>query len=118
MFIQVDHKRLLIYEVSKELVLLCYKSTKNFPPDERFGLTGQIRRASTSTVLNIAEGCSRKSPTERKRFFEVARGSVVEIDAAFDLAVSLSFTTKESLFETGECLIQCYKLLSGLILKT
>jgi four helix bundle protein len=51
--------------------------------EERFALAQQIRRAALSVHLNIAEGCSRKSETERKRFFEVSRGSIIEIDAGF-----------------------------------
>ena len=54
----------------------------------------QIRRAALSVVLNIAEGCSRKSEAERKRFFEISRGSLIEIDAAFDIANELGTLEK------------------------
>lgn len=118
MFIELAHKKLLVYQVSKELARLCYNVTNDFPVDERFGLTQQIRRASSSILLNIAEGSSRRSSLERKRFFEIARGSAVEIDAAFDLAVSLSLIEKERLGETGCQLVQCFKLLSNLISKS
>jgi four helix bundle protein len=46
------------------------------------GMVQQIRRATLSVHLNIAEGCSRKSPSERKRFFEISRGSLIEVDTA------------------------------------
>jgi four helix bundle protein len=63
-----------------------YRITKIFPSEERFNLTQQIRRAAISVHLNIA-GASRKSELERKRFYEVARGSVIEIDSAIEISI-------------------------------
>jgi four helix bundle protein len=63
--------------------------TKAFPADERFNMVQQVRRGTISVVLNIAEGCTRKSETERKRFFEISRGSL--LDAAFDVANELEY---------------------------
>lgn len=60
--------------------------TRHLPTDEKFGMISQIRRAALSVHLNLAEGASRKSPVERKRFYEVARSSLVEVDAALDVA--------------------------------
>ena len=65
------------------------------PPHERYNLTQQIRRAAVSVILNIGEGASRKSKLERRRFYEIARGSLVEIDAAIEIAVNLTFTTPD-----------------------
>jgi four helix bundle protein len=59
-----------------------------FPVEEKFGVTSQIRRAALSVHLNIAEGASRKSEAERKRYYEISRGSVIEIDAALDMHVT------------------------------
>lgn len=56
------------------------------PIDEKFGMITQIRRAALLVHLNIAEGFSRKSEAERKRYFEISRGSIIEIDAAMDIA--------------------------------
>ena len=64
----------------------------------------QIRRAALSVHLNIAEGCSRKSLIERKRFFEVSRGSVIEIDTALDIAIGLMYCNLEQLQCLGEAL--------------
>ena len=61
------------------------------PADEKFGMISQIRRAALSVHLNIAEGASRKSEIERKRFYEIARGSIIEIDAALDIANDLKY---------------------------
>jgi four helix bundle protein len=97
MFLQLAHTRLSIFLKSRDLVLECYKISKDFPSDERFALVQQIRRAACSIHLNIAEGCSRKSNTERKRFFEIARGSLIEIDTAFGLAIDLEYISREKL---------------------
>jgi four helix bundle protein len=115
MFLNLNHQKL---EASKSLrifVLECYKITKQFPSEERFILSSQIRRAALSVHLNIAEGASRKSEIERKRFYEIARGSIIEIDAAFDIAYELKYFDKPSVELLGITLINCFKILSGLI---
>lgn len=66
MFLKLAHTKLDIIQCSRELVLSCYKLTKPFPEQEKFGITQQIRRAALSVHLNIAEGCSRRSQPERK----------------------------------------------------
>lgn len=86
MFLHLNHQKLDICQFSRPFVKECYKITKTFPPDERFILIAQIRRAALSVNLNIAEGASRKSALERKRFYEIARGSIIEIDAALDIS--------------------------------
>jgi four helix bundle protein len=64
----------------------------------------------------IAEGCSRKSATERKRFYEVALGSAIEVDAAVDIAVAVGYTSEQSLTELGSFLIRTFQLISKMIL--
>jgi len=68
-----------------------------------------------SVHLNVAEGCSRRSAIERKRFYEIARGSVIEVDAALDIAVELNYTTKERLYELGQFIIRCFQMISKMI---
>lgn len=115
MFLQLSHTKLDVFQVSRQLVLECYKITKNFPSEEKFALVQQIRRAALSVHLNIAEGCSRTSAVERKRFFEVSRGSVIEIDAALDIALSLTYCTETQLGNLGQLIIKVFKLLSGMM---
>ena len=78
-------------------------------------MTSQIRRAALSVHLNIAEGSSRKSEVERKRYYEIARGSVIEIDAALDIAKEIEYLNNYDLTNLGESMIKCFKLLSRLI---
>ena len=89
--------------------------TKRLPPDEKFGMISQIRRAALSVHLNIAEGASRKSEQEKKRYYEISRGSVIEIDAALDIAKELGYLEGLELKKLGISMIQCFKILSGLI---
>lgn len=115
MFLQLAHTKTNLFRASKNFTLECYKITKDFPPDERFAMVQQIRRAALSVHLNIAEGCSRKSEAERKRFFEISRGSVIEVDTALDIANELNYKSKEQLQELGEHLLSTFKQLTGLI---
>ena len=115
MFLQLSHQKLDIYTLSRVFVRECYKLTKLLPDQEKFSLTQQIRRAALSVHLNIAEGCSRKSEKERKRFYEVARGSVIEIDAALDICSDLDYLKKEELKELGLTMVRCFSMLSRMI---
>ena len=115
MFLELAHTKLDVFKISKEFVLSCYKETRSFPSEEKFSMIQQIRRAALSVHLNVAEGCSRKSATERKRFYEIARGSVIEIDTAFDIAFNLGYTSKEKLADLGILLIRCFQLVSKMI---
>ena len=115
MFLQLSHTKLDVYQASRLLALECYRVTKEFPSDERFSMIQQLRRAALSVHLNLAEGSSRKSENERKRFFEVSRSSVVEIDACLDLAVDLKYVALESLKPLGQSIVKTFKLLTGMI---
>jgi four helix bundle protein len=115
MFLTLNHQNLDIYAISKKFVLECYKLTKLIPVDEKFGMISQMRRAALSVHLNIAEGASRKSIVERKRFYEIARGSLIEIDAALDIAQELNYITKTNISELGELMLRCFKILTGLM---
>lgn len=115
MFLELAHTKLDVFKVSREFVLLCYKETRFFPSEEKFALIQQIRRAALSVHLNVSEGCSRKSAVERKRFYEIARGSVIEIDAALDIALNLGYTSRERLADLGLLLVRTFQLISKMI---
>lgn len=115
MFLDLSHTKLDVFSVTKAFVLSCYKETHFFPQEEKFGIISQIRRAALSVHLNVAEGCSRKSVTERKRFYEIARGSIIEIDAALGIAADLNFTSKEKLSDLGVLLVRSFQLISKMI---
>ena len=82
-------RNLRVWEKSHQLTLDVYTSSKAFPRDEMFGLTSQMRRASASIGMNIAEGCCRKGDTEMARFLQIAMGSASELEYQFLLAHDL-----------------------------
>jgi len=102
MFLQLNHQKLDVFIVAKSFALECYRFTKSLLAEEKFNMVQQVRRAALSVYLNIAEGCSRKSVAERKRFFEISRGSIIEIDAILDLSAELNYSKKENLQQLGE----------------
>ena len=112
MFLQLAHTKLDVYQASQELLLECYKATLIFPKEEKFNMVQQIRRAALSVHLNLAEGCSRKSRDERVRFFEIARGLLIEIDTAIGVAHRLTYANLEKLQPLGNSIVKTFKLLS------
>ncbi len=80
-----------------EITLEIYKLTQNFPKQEMYGLTSQMRRASSSIPANIAEGCGRESDAEFKRFLIIAQGSANELEYFTLLGRDLGYI-KESIF--------------------
>ena len=115
MFLQLNHQQFDVYKATRVFVKECYLLTKEFPSEEKFALVQQIRRAAMSVHLNLSEGFSRKSEVERKRFFEVSRGSIIEIDGALDAAEDLGYCKKENLTQLGICMNRCFSMLSKLI---
>ena len=115
MFLQLAHTKMEVYKESQQLILEIYKLTRILPDEERYNLVSQLRRAALSVHLNIAEGSSRKSLVEKKRYYEIARGSVIEIDAALDIVVGLGYASIEEMKILGVNIITSFKLISGLI---
>ncbi len=79
MFLKLKHTQLDVFHFSQELVLECYRLSKLFPENEKFGMVSQIRRAALSVHLNIAEGCSRKSVADRKRFMKYPGAQLLKL---------------------------------------
>lgn len=115
MFLNLNHYKLDVYKSARELRFECYKILKILPVEERYNLKDQIQRASTSVVLNITEGCSRKSETERKRYFEISRGSVIELDSCFDIIIESEYLNLVDLEKVGNKLKTTFILLSGML---
>lgn len=91
-----------------------YSVTRQFPADERFGLTSQMRRAAVSISSNIAEGSSRASDKDFARFLEVAYGSLMEIASQAHIAHRQQFMSNETLDELHQGAEQLARMLSGL----
>ena len=112
------HKDLDVWKISMDFVVDIYKLTQNFPHDEKFGLTSQLRRAAVSVPSNIAEGAARKGAKEYIQFLYVALGSIAEIDTQLIIAERLGYGETKNQLETLNTikskLINFIKYLKGL----
>ena len=102
-----DFRTLTVWQEAHQLTLSIYRVTKNFPKDELYGLTSQMRRCSASIAANIAEGCGRRGNAEFARFLQIASGSASELDyhllLARDLGFSANLNTKISQMHWRAC---------------
>ena len=89
------YRRLDVYQNAKQLAIDIHELLKKFPLDEKFALTDQLRRASTSIMFNIAEGFGRYTDKERIRFLDIANGSLMEVSSELELALSFHYLTLE-----------------------
>ncbi|MBU1101087.1 MAG: four helix bundle protein [Bacteroidetes bacterium] len=116
--LRLNHKNLDVYKKGTDLVTEVYQLTRSFPKEEQFGLTSQLRRASISIISNLAEGSARKSSLERKRFYEISRSSLVEVDAQLEIAIKLNFLSQSDNEEVFVLIEEVFKMLSSLISNT
>jgi len=87
-------KKLKVWQQGFQIAINTYKLTKDFPSDEKYGLTSQVNRASISISSNIAEGSSRRSEKDYHRFLEIALGSCFELERQLLIASKLKFDVK------------------------
>jgi len=92
-----DYRDLVVWQKAIELTVCIYTLTLSFPKHELYGLTSQMRRASTSIASNIAEGRGRLNPAEFRQFLGLAQGSLYELETQLMIARRLTFGTSESL---------------------
>jgi four helix bundle protein len=107
-------ERLDVWQKAIDFADLVYNHTRHFPPDERFGLTNQMRRAAVSISSNIAEGTSRMSQTDFARFIEIATGSVFEVVSQSFIGRRQAFLMEETLAELYSAADEIGRMLSGL----
>src|SRR5688572_13115301 len=86
---------LVAWQKAHNLTLEIYKITKDFPKEEIFGLTNQLRRAAVSITSNISEGFSRKSSKEKSQFFYLSLGSLTETQSQLLIARDLNYMSKD-----------------------
>ncbi|HEY3062504.1 MAG TPA: four helix bundle protein [Chloroflexota bacterium] len=102
---------LIIWQKSHELVLGVYRATGDFPKQEMYGLTSQLRRAASSVPANIAEGCGRHSTADFARFLHFASGSASELEYHLMLAHDLSFMETEMFQQLTSQVIEVKRML-------
>lgn len=106
---------LYAWKESHKLALIIYKSTNDFPLNEKFSLIDQMRRAAISITSNIAEGFSRQSNKEKLQFYYTAKGSLTELQNQLFLSKDLGYINKETFQQIANQTILVDKLLTGLI---
>jgi four helix bundle protein len=98
-----------------QLVLMVYKITKNFPKDELFGLTSQMRRAVVSITSNVAEGFGRYSYKEKAVFYSTAAASDVELQNQLIISRDIDYIKQKQFDEIYEKSVMVHKIINGLI---
>ena len=112
-----DFRKLRVWEKAHKLTLDIYGVTSQFPTEERYGLTSQIRRASVSIPANIAEGCGRDSEGELLRFVRIAMGSSSELEYELILAHELGYLSDKEFNIIQNDLVAVRKMLNAFIQK-
>ena len=112
--LKLSHKKLKVWKKSILLVKTIYQVTVEFPIEEKFGLTAQIRRASVSTASSIAEGAARKT-LKKMRFYEMARSSLIELDTQIEMALVLGILTNSQILGISNLLNEIFAMLSSLM---
>src|SRR5580700_191824 len=103
-----------VWEKAHRLALDVYASSKTFPRDEIYGLTSQMRRASASIGMNIAEGCCRKGNVEMGRFLQIAMGSASEVEYQLLLAHDLNYLQNPEYERLSARAVEVKRMLSSL----
>ena len=112
-----DFRDLRVWERAHNLTLEIYRVTTNFPHEERYGLTSQIRRSTASIAANIAEGCGRRGNGEFHRFLQIAAGSASELDYHLLLVRDLGILEKRTYELLAQSLGELRRMLTALILR-
>ena len=100
------YKDLLIWQKGIQIVILTYKIAKQFPSDEVYALTSQVKRAAVSIPSNIAEGYGRNGDKSLNHFLNISRGSLYELETQLLIAKELDFIADLSSFEKINFLIE------------
>jgi four helix bundle protein len=111
----LSYRELDVWKHSRILVKSIYQITRDFPKEEQFGLTNQLRRAVVSIPSNIAEGCGRNHAKDSIQFFFIARGSLYEVETQVIVSFDLDYLSQTDLDSILAQIIKCKKILNGFI---
>lgn len=114
-FMQSSYQNLKVWQKSTDLVIEIYQITKNFPKEEIYGITSQIRRCAVSIPSNIAEGSQRSTQKDFKHFLFITKGSAAELETQLLIANKLEYIDKDIFDKLKLDLIEIRKMLSGLM---
>lgn len=114
----IAYRKLVAWQKADELAFQIYQITKDFPSEEKFGLVSQMRRAALSVAANIAEGYTRKSKKDKVHFYNIAQGSLTEIEYYLDFSWRLGYIHENKYPELIKLRSEAGRLLAGLIKST
>ena len=109
-----SYRDLKVWRKSMDLVVACYRLTKLFPNQEKYGLVSQLQRAAVSVPSNIAEGHGRKYTNDYLRFLSIANGSLMEVETQIQIAQRLNFINSEECTTILNQTSEISRMLSGL----
>lgn len=112
-----NFRDLKVWQKAHALTLDIYKATRNFPREELYGLTSQLRRAASSIPANIAEGCGRNTGSELRRFLEISMGSASEVEYHLLLARDLGMLPTEQHRQLNDRTCEIKRMLAAFINK-
>jgi four helix bundle protein len=112
----VDYRNLLVWQKSMTLAEQVYRETAEYPPDEKYGLRSQMRRAATAIPSNIAEGQGRRSTDQEfVRFLQIALGSLCELETQLELSNRLGMLHSAQVAQLQPVINEVGRLLNGLL---
>jgi four helix bundle protein len=112
-----SYRDLKVWNMGMDLAVELYGMTATFPPEERFGLTSQVRRAAVSVPSNIAEGHARGFTGDYVRFLRIGKGSLAEMETQTILAERLGYISSDRVIPFLEKTSELGRMMSGLIAK-
>ena len=112
-----DFRKLKVWPKAHELTLAVYKATRDFPKEELYGLTSQIRRSCESIPANIAEGCGRSGGAELARFLNIALGSASELEYHLLLSRDLGLLDAKIYQPLAAGAVELKRMLTGFVQK-
>ena len=112
-----SYRDLRVWQHAVQLAVECAKAAKQFPNEEQAALAEQLRRAAHSVPLNIAEGAARKGAREFRRFLDTARGSLLEVQTALEIARQAEYLTEQEFHRLDGVADETGKTLWGLLRK-
>lgn len=112
-----DYKKLIVWQKGHDNAKLIYDFTREFPKEERFGITSQIRRAVVSVPTNIAEGCGKFTQKDFARYLQTAFGSAQETEYLSFLSFELGYLNEEQYKKTNALINEVKAMLISLLKK-
>jgi four helix bundle protein len=110
-----DYRKLRAWQLARDLVVISHPLIERLPAPERYALADQWRRAAYGVVLNIAEGATRQGKREFRRYLDIARASLHEIETILDLVVTLGYLTQEDVTQVLATRAECARTVYGLL---